>query len=46
MMRAQAKAILTLYKSNRITLEGVKLAVKQNIITEDEYKEITGHDYN
>ena len=45
-MRKQAKAILTLYKTKRITLEGVKKAVEDGIITEGEYKEITGEVYS
>lgn len=44
-MRKQAKAILTLYKTKRITLDGVKKAVKDGIITEAEYKNITGETY-
>ena len=44
-MSVKAKAIKTLYKSKRITLEGVKKAVADNLITEYEYKEITGKDY-
>lgn len=40
-----AKAILTLYKAKRITLDGVKKAVKDGVITEAQYKEITGDDY-
>lgn len=45
-MSKKAKAILTLYKTKRITLEGVKKAVKDGIITEGEYKEITGEVYS
>lgn len=45
-MSAKAKAIYTLYRANRITIDGVKRAVKDGIITEAEYKEITGNDYN
>lgn len=45
-MRKQAKAILTLYKTKRITLEGVKKAVKDGIITEAEYAEIMGKQYS
>lgn len=41
-MSAKAKAIKTLFKAKRITLDGVKRAVKDGIITETEYKEITG----
>lgn len=41
-MSVQAKAIKTLYKANRITIEGVKVAVLNKIITEAEYAEIVG----
>lgn len=44
-MSAKAKAIKTLYKAKRITIEGVKQAVIDGIITEAEYKEITGEEY-
>lgn len=44
-MSIKAKAIRTLYRSKRITLEGVKQAVVDGIITENEYKTITGKDY-
>ena len=44
-MSAKAKAIKTLYNANRITLDGVKQSVKDGIITETEYKEITGEAY-
>lgn len=44
-MSAKAKAIKTLYIAKRITAEGVKKAVKDGIITEAQYKEITGEIY-
>ena len=44
-MSIEAKAILTLYRTKRITLAGVKKAVADRIITEVEYKDITGEDY-
>lgn len=44
-MSAKAKAIKTLYKAKRITLDGVKKAVADGIITATEYKEITGEVY-
>lgn len=44
-MTKKAKAILTLYRAKRITLDGVKKAVKDGIITETEYKEIAGEIY-
>lgn len=44
-MNAKAKAIKTLYKANRISLDGVKQAVINGVITEEQYTEITGKDY-
>ena len=40
-MSAKAKAIKTLYKAKRITLEGVMQAVVDKIITEAEFTQIT-----
>ena len=44
-MSAKAKAIRTLYRAKRITLDGVKQAVVDEIITAAEYAEITGEEY-
>lgn len=44
-MSAKAKAIQTLYKAKRITIDGVKKAVADGIITKEQYREITGVDY-
>ena len=44
-MNAKAKAIKTLYRAKRITIEGVKQAVKDGIITAEQYAEITGKKY-
>lgn len=44
-MSAKARAIRTLYRANRITIEGVKEAVINDVITEAEYTEITGKEY-
>ena len=44
-MNAKAKAIKTLYQAKRITTDGVKQAVKNGVITESEYTEITGAVY-
>lgn len=44
-MSAKAKAIKTLYRANRITLDGVKEAVINGIITKEQYTEITGKNY-
>lgn len=43
-MSARAKAVRTLYRAKRITLEGVHQAVG-SLITPEEYKIITGEDY-
>ena len=45
-MSAKAKAIKTLYKAKRITMEAVKRAVRDGIITAAEYLEITGKEYS
>ena len=44
-MSTKAKAIQTLYRTGRITIEGVRQAVVDGLITEKEYKIITGEDY-
>ena len=44
-MTAKAKAIRTLYRAKRITKDGVKQAVIDGVISETEYKEITGEAY-
>lgn len=44
-MTAKARAIRTLYRAKRITIEGVRQAVVDGLITTEEYKEITGKDY-
>ena len=44
-MTAKAKAIKTLYRAKRITIDGVKQAVIDGVITEKEYTEITGEAY-
>lgn len=45
-MGAKAKAIKTLYRAKRITLDGVKQAVESGIITKEEYAEIVGTSNN
>ena len=40
-MDVKAKAVQTLYRANRITLDGVKQAVKDGVITKEQYTEIT-----
>lgn len=44
-MSVKAKAIRTLYRAKRITIDGVKQAVVNGIITEYEYQTITGEQY-
>ena len=44
-MSVKGKAIRTLYRAKRITLDGVKQAVADKLITAAEYKTITGEDY-
>ena len=44
-MTAKAKAIKTLYRAKRITIEGVRQAVVDKIITEAEFSAITGETY-
>ena len=44
-MSVKAKAVRTLYKAKRITIDGVKKAVSDGLITEDEYAMITGKSY-
>lgn len=45
-MSVKAKAIRTLYRAKRITLEGVKQAVVDKLITAEEYQAITGEAYS
>jgi len=44
-MNVKAKAIKTLYKAGRISIDGVKKAVEDGIITKEQYLEITGKQY-
>lgn len=44
-LSSKAKAIQTLYKLGRIDIKGMLDAVTTNVITEDEYKLITGFTY-
>ena len=44
-MSIKAKAIKTLYRAKRITIDGVKQAVVDRIITAEEYVMITGEQY-
>lgn len=44
-MTIKAKAIRTLYRAKRITIEGVRKAVADGIITKEQYTEITGKEY-
>lgn len=44
-MSVKAKAIRTLYRAKRITIDGVRRAVVDGLIAESEYKMITGEEY-
>lgn len=44
-MSDKAKAINTLFKAKRITLDGVRKAVEEKIITPEEFVIITGNLY-
>lgn len=44
-MSAKAKALRTLYRAKRITIDGVRQAVVDGLIATAEYKEITGKEY-
>lgn len=43
-MSARAKALKNLYKWGKINKAGLEKAVKDGIITSNEYREITGQD--
>lgn len=44
-MSARAKALQNLYRRGKVTKDGLRNAVRDGIITEDEYAEITGEAY-
>lgn len=44
-MSIKARAIRTLYRSKKININGVHKAVEDGLITDIEYKKITGEDY-
>lgn len=44
-MSIKARAIRTLFRAKRITIEGVRQAVWDRIITITEFESITGEDY-
>lgn len=44
-MNAKVKAIKTPYRAKRITIEGVKQAVVDGIITAEQYFEIVGEEF-
>lgn len=44
-MSQRAKALANLYRRSRITKDGLKRAVKDNVITAEEYKIITNEVY-
>lgn len=44
-MSSKAKAMRTLYRMGKVDEDGLRQAVAENVITPDEFKEITGKDY-
>lgn len=44
-MNVRAKAMANLHQRNKITKEGLKQAVLDNVITPEEYQEITKEQY-
>lgn len=44
-MSAKAKAIRTLYRMKRITIDGMRQAVEDGVITPAEFETITGEAY-
>lgn len=44
-MKINVKAIKTLLRAKRVTIESVKKLVADGVITEAQYREITGEDY-
>lgn len=41
-MSARAKALANLYRRKKITIEGLRKAVEDGVITEEEFCKITG----
>lgn len=44
-MKINVKAMKTLLKAKRVTVDDLKIAVLKGVITEEQYAEITGDDY-
>ena len=44
-MKINVKAMKTLLKANRVTVDDLKIAVLKGVITAADYKQITGEDY-
>ena len=44
-MSPRAKALQNLYRRGKIIIDGLQQAVRDNVITEEEFKLITGEDY-
>ena len=44
-MTVKANAVRTLYHAKRITIDGVRKAVEDGLISSAEYTEITGKEY-
>jgi hypothetical protein len=44
-MKINVKAMKTLLKAKRVTVDDLKIAVLKDIITAEEFKQITGKEY-
>lgn len=44
-MSARARALQNLYRRGKITIDGLQQAVRDNVITAEEYEIITGKPY-
>ena len=44
-MKIDKNSIILLYRTKKITIDGVRKAVERKWITENDFKEITGQDY-
>lgn len=44
-MKINVKAMKTLLKAKRVTVDDIKIAVLKGVITAEEFKLITGDDY-
>ena len=44
-MKIDKNSIILLYRTKKITIDGVRKAVERKWITKNDFKEITGQDY-